>query len=210
MRFSSSCACVIWAVAFLIAASSCFTCNCSSGISRVARTWFFLHARSIVDVEFLHIAGFLGVHVDLLERNQLGRDRQCAAQGFSLHLDDADRDSPDGDCIPRTLACTLSGPSARTPGRPPRARSAQDMSMRASLGVIGCLQRRCHGRSQFWAHALHAAPTTPAARNARNGRTRSVRVPPRDILGRLFGYLGGNRNWNDDDPVTIAMQQVAR
>ena len=64
-------------------------------------TWFAWYARSVVDVQLLYVAGLLGVDVDLLERNQLGRQRQGPPEIFLADLDDAHRNIAGAQSQPR-------------------------------------------------------------------------------------------------------------
>ncbi len=49
----------------------------------------FLYPGSIVDQEIMHIAGLLGINVDLLERHQFGGHRELALESLPADLDDA-------------------------------------------------------------------------------------------------------------------------
>src|ERR1700691_700532 len=51
-----------------------------------------LHATSIVDVQVFYEAGLLSEYIDLLERNQLGGERQGPSQILSAYLYDTHRD----------------------------------------------------------------------------------------------------------------------
>ena len=57
-------------------ASSCCNCCWSSGISNTARSLPLFHVSSVIDVEFLDVAGNFRVHVHFLKRLKFRRDLQ--------------------------------------------------------------------------------------------------------------------------------------
>ena len=49
-----------------------------------------LHVRSVIDIQLLHVAGFLRINIDFLEGHQFGRQSDLPAKRFFHHLRHAD------------------------------------------------------------------------------------------------------------------------
>ena len=92
--------------------------SCSSGISSTASSCPALHAIADVDVDRLHVAGDLGVHLDFLERPELGGQRQRLRQIAASDLRDRRRPAARRRPPPRAIGRTRRPPQAAPPQRP--------------------------------------------------------------------------------------------
>ncbi len=200
-------ACVIWSAAFLIAASSCLNCDCSSGISSIAITWFCLHTRSVVDVELLHIAGFFRVNVDLLERNQFGRKRQVSLQSLPADLDHADGNLSRALDAPDPWPGPFPEPPQEAKAPATIAISTAAKRIRASR-FIGCLNAASKGdRSsrRFSAAALASSSSENSGERQNSVSSRSSA----SILAASAGISAAISRGMREHSVAIAVNQIA-